>query len=282
MNTEQLIKEIQDASKASVEIELKTHFLLGETNEFDDFNPSIVSLETCTDFDAYKLACCKYVGYKTGDDEEGAFKIWADLSAKGESNSLLEHSVVNFKNNKSKEGFTCLLNASKKSNSTAIFRIALCYLHGIYVKQDEKRAVELIKLLAKKKYPDAVYFLSILHTVGTDEVEFNEEIAEKLLLEAVALESKFAQTEYGFKLFVGETETAKKKKGFDLIKDASDCGDPRAMTMLSMIYAQGEEGVVEQSEEQSKVYLALAYDLGYAPAVKMVEELKKVSSDSDF
>lgn len=279
MNSLDLIKEIQDASKASVEIELKAHYLLGETDEFDNFQPELISLSLCNDFDAFKVACCKYVGYKTVDNEKEAYEIWERLAVKGEPNSMLEHSAKLFKDSKIKEGFTFLLNASRKGNLTAIFRVALCYLHGIYVKQDEAKATQLITLLAQKKYPDAIYFMSILHSIGTNSVEYNEEKAEKLLLESVRLESKFGQTEYGFKLFVGENDVEKKKKGFDLIKDSADAGDPRAMTMLSIIYAKGEEGVIEQSEEQSKVYLALAFDLGYSPAVKMVEEMKNADEN---
>ena len=279
MNTEDLIKEIQDASKASVEIELKSHYLLGETDEFDNFQPDLISLSLCNDFDAFKVACCKYVGYKTVDNEKEAYEIWEKLAVKGEPNSMLEHSSKLFKDKKIKEGFTFLLNASRKGNLTAIFRVGLCYLHGIYVKQDEAKATQLISLLAQKKYPDALYFMSILYSIGTDSIEYNEEKAEKFLLESVRLESKFGQTEYGFKLFVAETAPEKKKKGFDLIKDSADAGDPRAMTMLSIIYAKGEDGVVEQSEEQSKVYLSLAYDTGYGPAVKMAEELKNADEN---
>jgi len=44
MEIEEVVKNVESAAKSSVEIELKSHYLLGDTNEFDDFLPDLVSL----------------------------------------------------------------------------------------------------------------------------------------------------------------------------------------------------------------------------------------------
>ena len=59
MNTEDLLKDIHAASRSSVEIELKSHYLLGETNEFDEFNPELVSEEFSSDFELFKYSLHK-------------------------------------------------------------------------------------------------------------------------------------------------------------------------------------------------------------------------------
>lgn len=282
MKTEELIRDINNASKSSCEVELKSHFLLGNTNEFDNFKPNLVSLEFCSDFEAFKVACCHYVGYEVQkENEEEAFRIWKKLSDKGESNSLLEYSVVLFSRGEIKEGFSCLLKASKAGNNTAIFRIALCYLHGIYVAKDDEKGSKLMQLLAKKNHPDALYFMSILHSVGTDSVPKDEQKSKEYLLKSVKLGSKFGQTEYGFSTFISSSDVDEKKKALALIQESADIGDPRAQTILAIIYAQGELGVVKRDEETSKMNLALAYDTGYLPAVKIVKELKNSSNSNN-
>ena len=276
-----LLKEIQQASISSIEIELKSYYLLGDTTEFDDFNPELVSLPLASPFEKYKYACCKYVGYKTRENEKEAKDMWEALSSEGEVNSMLEHSATLFAKKENEQAFKCLLGASKKGSITAIFRIALCYLNGLYVKKDEAKGLQLMKLLADKKYPDAVYFLSIMYAVGEGGLPFDEKKSEELLLQAVKLESKFALTEYGFRMFVTSNDVSEKEKAFKMIRDSADIGDPRAMTMLAVIYAKGEEGVVDESAEQSRVYLSLAHDLGYTPAINMVKVLMNNDADNN-
>ena len=279
MNTEDLIKDIQSASKSSVEVELKSHYLLGETNEFDEFNPELVSENFSSDFEMFKYACCKYVGFRTTEDEEKASEVWASLSKKQEPNSMLEYSADLFGKGDVKNAFANLLASSRKGNLTAIFRMALCYMEGIYVKKDEDRGIQLIKLLAQKKYPDAVFYLSTMYSIGVGDIPFDEEKSEKLLKESVKLESKFGQAEYGFRLFITSDDVEKKKEGFSYIRESADAGDPRAMLMLAIIYAKDEEGVVEVDEDLSKRFLIRACDLGYAPALKLADEILKKSNN---
>ena len=279
MNTEDLMKDIHNASRSSVEVELKSHYLLGETNEFDEFNPELVSESFSSDFEMFKYACCKYVGFRTTEDEEKASDVWEKLSAKQEPNSMLEYSADLFNKGDIKNAFSNLLASSRKGNLTAIFRMALCYLEGIYVKKDEERGIQLIKLLAQKKYPDAIFYLSTMYSIGVGDIPFDEEKSEQLLKEAVDLESKFAQTEYGFRLFITSEEATERKKGFGYIRESADAGDPRAMLMLSIIYAKGEEDVVEVDEDLSKRFLIRACDLGYAPALKLADEILKKANN---
>lgn len=275
MNTEDLIKEIHSASRSSVEVELKSHYLLGETNEFDEFNPELVSENFSSDFELFKYACCKYVGFRTGEDEDKASEVWAKLSEKQEPNSMLEYSAELFSKGDPKKAFANLLASSRKGNLTAIFRMALCYLEGIYVKKDDERGIQLIKLLAQKKYPDAVFYLSTMYSIGIGDIPYDEEKSEQLLKEAVKLESKFGQAEYGFRLFIASDNVEERKKGFNYIRESADAGDPRAMLMLAILYAKNEPGVVEMDEDLSKRFLIRACDLGYAPAIKLASEMLK-------
>ena len=281
MNTEDLLKDIHAASRSSVEIELKSHYLLGETNEFDEFNPELVSEEFSSDFELFKYACCKYVGFRTTEDEQKANEVWAKLSAKQEVNSMLEYSADLFLAGDTKQAFKYLLDASRKGNLTAIFRMALCYHEGIYVKKDEKRGAQLIKLLAQKKYPDAVFYLSTMYAVGAGGVSFDEKKSEELLKESVELESKFGQAEYGFKLFITSEDNEERKKGFSYIRESADAGDPRAMLMLAILYAKEDDDAVEADEDLSKRFLIRACDLGYTPAQKLASEILKKSSDNN-
>ena len=42
--------------------EVQSYYLLGNTNEYDKFEPTKLNLNECSDFDKYKYACCLYAG----------------------------------------------------------------------------------------------------------------------------------------------------------------------------------------------------------------------------
>ena len=143
------IDELYKSALSIVYNELKTHYMLGDTEEFDEFDPKSVNEESAKAYDVYRLACCEYVGYKIEENELFAERHWLKASNANDHNAMLEYSVCMFEQGRVEEGFKSLLKASKLGDSVAIFRTALCYLNGIGCKEDSKRGVELIKLLAK-------------------------------------------------------------------------------------------------------------------------------------
>lgn len=275
MDNLKFIDDVKKMSESGVKIELESHYLLGETDAFDDFEPANVDVKTASPYDIFRLACCKYVGFKTQEDEKFALDLWKEASCKGELNSCVEYSAYFFKKGSVKEGLSLLVQASKLGNSTAIFRLALCYISGVYIQEDLARGVKLMKLLADKNYGDALFYMSTIYLLDLEDFPYDEAKSEMYLNKAAKLKSKFALTEYGYKTLITSKNLEKKKEAFAMLKESADVGEPRAMTLIAVLYAKGMDGVFEVSEELSKVYLSLACDLGYAPAISLFEEIKK-------
>ena len=269
------IDELYSSALSIVYNELKSHYLLGDTDEFDDFEPEKIDVEKATSYDIFRRACCEYVGYKTNENENLAVRHWLKASSMGDANALLEYSVCLFEQVKYEEGFKCLLKASKAGNTIAIFRIALCYLNGIGIKEDTKKGVELIRLLASKDDANALYFYSTMLQYGNIEgVNQDKEASEKALNKAVKLGSYFAKTDVGLKAFIQAKNVEEKRKALQLVEEGAEDGDIRAMCIMSIIYSRGEEGI-EPDMEKAHKYLALSYDAGFPISVRIVEEAKK-------
>ena len=272
---QEFIDELYSSALSIVYNELKSHYLLGDTDEFDDFEPKDVDLDVADSFNVFKIACCEYVGYKVNENENFAEKHWLKASSMGEVNALLEYSVCLFEQLKYEDGFKCLLKAAKAGNSVAIFRVALCYLNGIGTKEDTKKGVELIKLLASKDDANALYFYSTMLQYGNIEgIKQDKQEAEKVLDKALKLGSYFAKTDIGLKQLIKSKTADEKKAAIELVEQGAEDGDIRAMCIMSIIYSRGEEGI-EPDMEKAHKYLALSYDAGFPMSVRIVEEAKK-------
>lgn len=276
---EEFIDELYKSAISIVLNELKSHYLLGDTTEFDNFEPKDVNVENASAYDIFRLACCEYVGYKTDENEALAEKHWLKAGSMDDINAVLEYSVCLFEQGKQEDGFKCLLKAGKKGNSVAIFRLALCYLNGIGCEEDAKRGTELIKLLASKDEPNALYFYSTMLEYGNgSDIEVDKEKAQEYLIKSLRLGSQFAKTDAGLKAYMNSKTDEEKKVALKMVEEGADDGDIRAMCVMSIIYSRGEDGYPQDIEKAHK-YLALSYDAGFPIAVRIVEEAKKFIND---
>lgn len=274
------IDELYKSALSIVYNELKTHYMLGDTEEFDEFDPKSVKEESASAYDIYRLACCEYVGYKIDENELVAEKHWLKASNANDHNAMLEYSVCMFEQGKAEDGFKSLLKASKLGDSVAIFRTALCYLNGIGCKEDSKRGVELIKLLAKNNDANSLYFYSTMLEYGNgDDIAVDKVKAKETLNKAFELGSPFAKTDVGLKAFMSAKTDEERVQALNIVEQGAEDGDIRAMCIMSIVYAKGESGF-EINVEKSHKYLALSYDAGFPIAVRIVEEAKKMISNA--
>lgn len=274
------IDELYKSALSIVYNEIKTHFMLGDTEEFDSFDPKSVDVESESAYDVYRLACCEYVGYKIDENETLAEKHWLKASNANDHNAMLEYSVCMFEQGKAEDGFKSLLKASKLGDSVAIFRTALCYLNGVGCKENVKKGVELIKLLAGNNNPNALYFYSTMLEYGNgDDVAVDKAKAKEMLDKAFRLGSPFAKTDVGLKAFMDAKTEEDRIKALNIVEQGAEDGDIRAMCIMSIVYARGESGF-EVDVEKSHKYLALSYDAGFPISVRIVEEAKKLISNS--
>ena len=65
-----VIEELRESANILMLHELKSYYLLGDTDEYDNFEPEKVNEASATPFEIYKKACCMYAGYKTKEDEK--------------------------------------------------------------------------------------------------------------------------------------------------------------------------------------------------------------------
>lgn len=275
------IEELYKSALSIVYNELKTHYMLGDTEEFDSFDPSTVKVESASAYDIFRLACCEYVGYKVDENEALAEKHWLQASNGGDKNAMLEYSVCLFESGKVEDGFKCLLKASKLGESTAIFRVSLCYLNGIGCKENGKKGTELMKLLANNEYPNALYFYSSMLEYGNGEdVAMDKAKAKEVLEKALKLGSAFAMTDIGLKAYINGKDDEQKKDALKMVERGAEDGDIRAMCVMAIVYAKGECGVGIDVEKSHR-YLALSYDAGFPISVRIVEQAKKLISSTD-
>lgn len=270
----EFIEELYKASLSIVYNEVKSHYLLGDTTEFDTFEPTAITVENASAYDIFRLASCEYVGYKIAENEELAEKHWLMASSKNEPNAILEYSVCLFENGKHEEGFKCLLKASKLGNAIAIFRTALCYLNGIGCAEDVKKGTDLLKMLAEKNEPNALYFYSTMLEFGSEEIKADKQKSKELLQKSFELGSSFAKTDVGLKAYMAGKTNEERADALRLVEEGAEDGDVRAMCIMAIVYAKGENGVPADIEKSQK-YLALSYEANFPIAVKIVEEAKK-------
>lgn len=270
----EFINILQETAISVVRNELASHYLLGETEEYDNFEPDKVNIENATAFEIYKVACCRYVGYKTAEDESSAEKLWFMSAEMGDDNAMLEYSANMFEQGQDEKGYKMLTLASKKGNKMCAYRLALCNIQGIGCKMNEEKGVKYMQALAENDFADAVYFISTLYSTGGSIYIKRDEIkGEALLKNAYELGSKLACTDYCIKKLAKVVKDEDKKKLMLEIEKSAEDGDVRAMTIMSIAYAKGDNGL-DVDIEKSKKFLALAYDAKFPMAVKIVEEAK--------
>ena len=191
-------EDLESIKNAGISIflnEIKSFYLLGNTNEYDSFEPTNIDLTKCSDFDKYKCACCLYAGFKINEDEDLAYTLWREGAQAGHKESMLEYSVCLFNDEKVEEGFQMLQSAANAGNKIAQFRITLCYMFGYGTNQNEKKAFVIFEKLAEEDFPNAVYMMGSFYMTDTEEFFVKRDTVKgwELIKKACKLGSPFAQ-----------------------------------------------------------------------------------------
>lgn len=254
--------------------ELKSFYLLGDTNEYDDFEPSKLNVGIASDFEKYKYACCSYAGFKIDEDEEKAFRLWLELANGGQVESMLESSVFFFKDNENEEGFKMLQKCANAGNQIAQFRIALCYMFGFGTEQNQEKAIKIFEKLSMNDYPNAVYMLGSFYYNGDDKIiQRDQNKGWELIKKACKLGSPFAEYEVAIQLCAHNDDHSFTPEVISLLEKSANGGDLRALYLLSLAYAKGEG--VEINLEKSMNYLAQSYEGEFPLAIDLMEKLRK-------
>ena len=274
-------EDLESIQKAGVSIflnEVKSYFLLGNTNEYDNFEPKKIAVNTCSTFDKYKYACCLYAGYKIDENEDKAFELWKQCAEDGLSEAMLDYSVYLFKNDKTSEGFSWLQKSANNGNKIAQFRIALCYMFGYGVPQNEKKAFSIFQKLADEKYPNAVYMMGSFYMTDNGVFVKNDpKLGWELIKEASDLGSPFAQYEIAIQISANQGNREFTPNIIKLLQSSADGGDLRAQYLLALAYAKGEG--VPLDIEMSMNYLAQSFDGGFPLAIELMERIKNSISE---
>lgn len=258
--------------------ELKSFYLLGDTDEYDNFEPSKLNYNGANDFDKYKYACCLYAGFKIDENEEQAFNIWLDLANAGQVESMLESSVCFFKKNQNEEGFKMLQKCANAGNKIAQFRIALCYMFGFGVEQKQDKAMKIFEKLSAENYPNALYMLGSMYYNGDDKIVVRDQSKGwELIKKACSLGSPFAEYEVAIQICAHKEDHTFTSDVINLLEKSANGGDLRALYLLSLAYAKGEG--VKVDLEKSMNYLAQSYEGNFPLAVDLMEKLRKSIKD---
>lgn len=268
------IEELRESANVIMLNELKTYYLLGDTNEYDDFEPKNVSDDEKNAYQLYKKACCMYAGYKIDEDEDKAFALWEKAAKQGEPNSMVELSALCINNEKFEEGFAHLQQSAKLGNEVAQYRVAVCYFLGLGTNENGEKGFAIIKKLAEKNYPNAVYLLgSFYFNDGGVFVEQDRVKGWELIKKASSLGSPYAQYEVAIQYFIKKNDKANFGEVVSLMEKSAEGGDLRALYVLSLAYAKGEG--VEVDLDKAMRYLAQSYEGGFPLAVKLMEAISK-------
>jgi len=271
------LESVKAAADSILINELKSFYLLGDTDEYDDFEPSKINLSACTEFELYKVGCCVYAGYKIDENEEKAFQLWEKAVEAGQPDAMIELSAKNFLDGKDKEGFNYLLNSANKGNQLAQFRISVCYFLGKGIEVNPEKGFAIIQKLAEKKFPNAVYMLGSFYFNDDTLVQKDVKKGWTMIKQAADLGSPFAQYEVAIQMFTQKPEKEKLKEVIKLMEKAADGGDLRALYILSLIYAKGEGVQVDLKRAMS--YLAQSFDGGFPLAVELMDKIKESAGE---
>jgi len=268
------IEELRESANIIMLNELKSYYLLGDTNEYDNFEPQSVGNNSANPYDLYKKACCMYAGYKIEENEEEAFKLW-QLSAKnGETNAMVELSALCINKEKYEDGFKYLQQSANMGNEVAQYRIAICYFLGLGTNENGEKAFAIIKKLAENNYPNAVYLLgSFYFNDGGVFVEQDRIKGWELIKKASSLGSPYAQYEVAIQYFIKKNEKANFGEVVALMEKSAEGGDLRALYVLALAYAKGEG--VKVDIDKAMRYLAQSYEGGFPLAVQLMETISK-------
>ena len=258
--------------------EIKSYYLLGNTNEYDHFDPTKIDINKCSDFDKYKYACCLYAGFKIAENEDYAYQNWKSCADEGQTDAMIEYSVYLFRENRLEEGFKMLQTAANNGNILAQFRIALCYMFGYGTNQDEKKAFKIFEKLSAENYPNAVYMLGSFY-ISDNGIFVKRDISKgwELIKKASLGGSPFAQYEVAIQMCANTPNNEFTPEVISLLQSSADGGDLRAQYLLALAYAKGEGGNADI--EKSMNYLAQSYEGGFPLAIELMEKIKNSISE---
>ena len=210
------------------------------------------------------------IGVKV-DKAEG-MKLLHKAAEKDETGAMLLLADVSFKSGKEKESFEWYKKAADLGDPNAIFGVGRCYIAGSGVKKDEQAGMKLLLKSAELGCVEAQYFVGIAYLEGVILKE-NKTEAEKFFKKAADQGHPDAMVELG-NICIAQKKV---KEGVALYQKAAELGNAEAMHNLSGHYFIGY-GVKRDYDKGMKLLLKSA-ELGYEPAIKKVQEMKKLMKE---
>lgn len=242
--------------------ELKETFMLGNTNEFDNFMPDGIT-ENDEAYNIYKKACCLYVGHNTKLDRKEAKRIWEIAGSKGEGLAYVELSAFEFAKGNIEDAVNNLLASYKNCCSVGAFRLAICLINGINFDKNEGKAVSILKMISSANYSDGMFLLSKYYRNGLSEIiEKDEKEADRLFEIAYKLGSKYAVYEKLIEKIRSDKEITKDE--FNLMVESADDGEARAQYVVGVCYGAGLYTNVDESLAKAYIGLSAKNDLDVA------------------
>lgn len=156
-----------------------------------------------------------------------------------------------------------------KGNPQALYILSMMYENGYHVEKDSKKSMELLNRAADKGHPEALFSLGYLYLMGHNVDQDNNKGIE-LMKKAAMAGYGDASNNVGMAYLKGEIVEQNYEEAQKWLEQAVGQGSILAAYNIGLIYEKGL-GVKIDFEKARKLF-AIAADIGYTPAmIKMAE-----------
>lgn len=146
--------------------------------------------------------------------------------------------------------------------SQAFYGLAKCYEQGCGVPQNMKQALDWYNKAAEAGNHEARFTSAMLYLNGAENIPQDQRKAVNLLTKLAKRKHPLALYELGKMYISGKGVTADLKEGFNSIRQSAELGYVDAMAMLSKMYAQGNG--TQASPKLAKTWMEKATALGWS------------------
>ena len=231
------------------------------------YSPALVALG-----DIYASGIGAPVDYKKAEDY---FIKAADLNSDDAVNRLalmylLEDGLDSGdETENSKKTAELIKRVADKGNPQALYILSMMYENGFHVQKDSKKSMDLLRKSADKGHPEALFSLGYLYLMGHNVNQDNAKGLE-LMKKAGMVGYGDASNNVGMAYLKGEIVKQDYKEAQKWLEQAIGQGSVLATHNVGLVYEKGLG--VEVDYEKARKLFAIAADIGYTPSmIKMAE-----------